>query len=247
MLKNPDFLVIPHVIVADKRLRPTDRLIYGAVYWLERLRDGKCTASNKTIGGICLVGERAVGAGLERLEKTGYVQRVMKGPERVEIRTRVFFGLEYEGSVKGVEQMKEGGSTNVRVGGSTNVGQNNNPLIRKEKETATASVAVASKEKMQDGDPMTQADFIAWCKGPKAAKHIQIIAEWAEAEGPKYTTVGQWRAFIKRNLRVARRLTPFSLEQIEAAYAKMAKDIKSAKNPQGFITKYTLETLEKYL
>lgn len=75
MLKNPDFIVIPHQLILDRRLRPTDQLVYGVVYWMERLRDGKCTASNKTIGEVCMVSVSAVKNGLTRLEKYGYIER----------------------------------------------------------------------------------------------------------------------------------------------------------------------------
>ena len=117
---------------------------------------------------------------------------------------------------------------------------------QKPKRASKAKAPAAAKQKRPDTDPMDRKEFLEWCR-KSPSKHIQIIAEWAEAEGPTYTTIGQWRAFIARNVRVAKRLIPFELAQIEAAYAKMAKDIKTPRNPKGFITKYSLETLEKYL
>lgn len=122
----------------------------------------------------------------------------------------------------------------------------------------TVSSELNPKQGIDDGKPssprknwkqedlMNLKEFVLWCK-KSPSKHIQIIAEWAEAEGPTYTTYGQWSAYIRRYTKVARRLTPFTLEQIEKAYKKMMKDVQSEKNPRGFITKYSLETLEKYL
>ena len=244
MLKNPDFLVIPYQVIDDKRLRPTDQLVYGVVYWLENLRDGRCTASDRTIGEVCKVGAGTVANGLTRLEKCGYIQRVRnENGERMEIKTLVSF--------RKVAQLMNGVSTNDEVGGSTNDEQNNNHSIRKVKRNkasaeADAGLAGKKKSKWQKDTPMSRKDFIFWAK-KSPQRHIQIIAEWAEAEGPEYETYGQWQSFISRNSRVAGRLAVFSMKQIEDAYTKMWKDVKSKKNPDGFITKYSLETLEKYI
>ena len=96
--------------------------------------------------------------------------------------------------------------------------------------------------------PENTKEFIERCKA-SPQRHIQIIGEWAEAEDPKYTTKAQWNAFIKRNLRVATRLAPFSMEQIQAAYKRLVADLEREEGGKkvGFIRKFTLETLEKYI
>jgi len=80
-------------------------------------------------------------------------------------------------------------------------------------------------------------------------KHIQIIAEYADEKKPDYKTKGQWRAFTNRNLKVARQLSEFSMDQIADAFEKMLKDVRSEsnRNPKAFITKWTLETVLKYI
>jgi len=91
---TPDFLIIPFEIKTNTKLRPTDGDIYGIVYWLEHLKEGRCTAGNEYIASILNITERAVRAGLERMEKEGYLQRFFLDPERknrMEIKTLMKF------------------------------------------------------------------------------------------------------------------------------------------------------------
>lgn len=89
---KPDFLIKPYEVHSCPALRPSDSDIYAVVYWFERMRDGKCTASNETIADIACLKERTVGAALERLEKQGFIIRVYEDKsraKRVEIKTTV--------------------------------------------------------------------------------------------------------------------------------------------------------------
>lgn len=85
---KPDFLIIPLVLQQDHRIRPSDLIIYGVVYWFEHLKDGECRASNETIGEVAEIDARTVRAGLERLEKAGYIQRFYQDEAR-KIRDRI--------------------------------------------------------------------------------------------------------------------------------------------------------------
>lgn len=101
-----------------------------------------------------------------------------------------------------------------------------------------------------DPTPMFLEEFVSWCK-KSMNRHIQIVGEWAEAEKFDYKTKGQWRSLIRRNVRAAKNLIAFSNEELQTAYEKMLADVVS-KDPdtgrrKGFITKYTLETLSKYI
>ena len=76
MIKNPDFLIIPHQLILDKNLQPLDRILYGAIYWLVRLKNERCSAPNKTLKEICgCKTNRAISNSLENLEKNGYILR----------------------------------------------------------------------------------------------------------------------------------------------------------------------------
>lgn len=104
------------------------------------------------------------------------------------------------------------------------------------------------KKKLEDPTPMNLEEYVTWMKSSDQ-RHIQIIGEWAEAEGPAFETKGQWESFTARNLRIAKTLVPYSTKQIEKAYHLMLKDLQREENGKkvGFITKYTLETLTKYI
>lgn len=89
---TPDFLITPYEVHAHKGLRPSDSIIYAVVYWFERMKDGKCTAGNDTIARVACLKERAIGAGLERLEDLGFIERVYEDTgrtKRLEIKTLV--------------------------------------------------------------------------------------------------------------------------------------------------------------
>ena len=79
---KPDFLIIPLVLQHDDRIRPSDLIIYGVVYWFEHLKDGECRASNETIGSVGGIDTRTVNAGLDRLERAGYIRRYYKDEEK---------------------------------------------------------------------------------------------------------------------------------------------------------------------
>jgi hypothetical protein len=126
---------------------------------------------------------------------------------------------------------------------------NETKLNKTNSEETSRSVQIEDLKQETD-TPMNLQEFIIWCK-KSPQTHIRIIADWAEAEEPKLNTKGQWKAFIVRNIRVAKRLSPFTSEQMQEAYDKLRKDLvrenKRTGKKEGFITKYTLETLEKYL
>ena len=91
---KPDFLIIPYEIKMHPDLRPTDSDVYAVVYWFEKMKDGKCTASNETIAEVAVVEARSVRASLDRLERAGYIERIYadkKRKIRMEIKTMVHF------------------------------------------------------------------------------------------------------------------------------------------------------------
>jgi len=101
------------------------------------------------------------------------------------------------------------------------------------------------KEKEKDED-MNLKQFVETMK-TSPSRHIHIIADYAEEKKPRYNTKLQWREFTKRNVRTAVSLSKYTDEQIGEAFTLMKKDIRSDKNPKGFITKWGLETITKYL
>ena len=93
---KPDFLIIPYCIKANPNLRPSDGDVYAAIYWFERLKDGRCTAGNEAIADVACCGIRNVRGALERLESEGAIIRIWKDPDvkniRSEIKTLIHYG-----------------------------------------------------------------------------------------------------------------------------------------------------------
>lgn len=71
---TPDLFIIPGVVMLDKELQPLDSKVYATVYWLERLRDGRCFASNNTLAKIVNSSSSGVRQSLYRLEDKGYIR-----------------------------------------------------------------------------------------------------------------------------------------------------------------------------
>ena len=79
---KPDFFIIPYQVYENEKLTQADGYLYGVIYWLERLKDGKCTASNATLASIARMTPGSVQNSLLRLEEQGCVQRVFQDKAR---------------------------------------------------------------------------------------------------------------------------------------------------------------------
>lgn len=96
-------------------------------------------------------------------------------------------------------------------------------------------------ERLREKDKMSRIDFLEECKKSHDPK-IYIISEWADTIQPDFQTIGQWNEFVKRNLKAAKKLEPYAMDQLEKALAKILKAVE-----KGALGKYTLDTLSKYL
>ena len=71
---RPDFLYTPGIVAFDNDLQPLDSKVYSVIFWLEKLRDGRCFASNKTIAKLTNSSSSGVNNSLNRLRKQGYIE-----------------------------------------------------------------------------------------------------------------------------------------------------------------------------
>lgn len=74
-MTQPDFIIVPTQVLAEKSLQPLDSKVFGYIYWLEKLKDGKCTASNATLAELSNSKATSVGHSLARLEAAGFILR----------------------------------------------------------------------------------------------------------------------------------------------------------------------------
>ena len=101
--------------------------------------------------------------------------------------------------------------------------------------------------KPDDDDPYTREEFVAKMRESKQP-HVLWLADYAEEKKPSFKTKGQWRGFFERNVKGAAQIRKYSDEQIEKAYEMLTWDLRAnRKNPKGFITKWGIETIIKYL
>jgi len=88
MDKYPEFIIIPYQVAFDKNLQPLDQKLYGIIYWITRLKNEKCFASNEILAELCNTSADTIRHSLARLEKSGYIQRIY-ADEQKKIRTEI--------------------------------------------------------------------------------------------------------------------------------------------------------------
>jgi len=230
---SPSFIIIPKSVYQDKKLQPLDLKVWGIIYWYLNLKDGKCFASNLSIARQCGCLERSAKRSVKRLEERGHIKRYFKDKSK---RNRI--RIEITSALMGQMVTREGPSDDSIEGASGHHIKNN---IEKNREVAT-KVATPPKKTRKDSDPMTLDEFVKLCRKDKN-RHINLIAEYADEKKVGFKTYGQWRLFIVRNVRPARDLSHFDDDQI----SKAMKRIDQAKNGDRYLTKWTLETVLKYL
>jgi len=75
---KPDFLIFPYQLLGDDQLNPLDITVYAVVYWIERLKEGRCASSNEYIAEIARTTSGSVANSLSKLSKLGYISIVYK-------------------------------------------------------------------------------------------------------------------------------------------------------------------------
>jgi hypothetical protein len=83
---KPDFLIIPFKVIENSQ--HLEAKIYGVIYWLAKLKEGKCIASNNYLSEVCNCTSGSVRNSLTNLEKSGFIKRTYKDKEK-NIRDRI--------------------------------------------------------------------------------------------------------------------------------------------------------------
>jgi hypothetical protein len=74
----PDFLIIPFPLIQDERITLVDERVYGIIYWMSKLKNEVCTASNQTFTDLIpKSSKRSIQRAIDKLEKFGYVKRLL--------------------------------------------------------------------------------------------------------------------------------------------------------------------------
>lgn len=227
---RPDFLQIPFQLIDDRELEQNDRLVYGLVYWFEHLKDGSCTAGNNTIAELLHTTTRVVQNSLNALEERGYIKRIYKDDSkrnRLMIQSKIAYknvspmGDRHPASVLQVTNVRPIGDTHVRP-----IGDQNKNIVNKNSNIAAASAAevFSFKDEIKKMEDHKRRD-------------INIIGFYFEIKKPDIKNREQLHIAIKRHLRAANDLIPFTDSQLVAASKKAEK----------LTSEWTLETLVKIL
>lgn len=83
---RPNFYHIPTIVA--EQVNPHEAFVFSTVYWFEKMKDGKCFASNTAIANSLPYKSSAssVANALEKLEKLGFIKRIFKDQNK---RTRL--------------------------------------------------------------------------------------------------------------------------------------------------------------
>ncbi len=110
VLFTPEFIQIPSIVAFDRDLQQLDKLLYGVVYWMERLKDGRCWVSNGTLAKITGSSSSGTANALVRLREKGYIVCIYDDGtnKRKEIRTLVYHTVNpYSNEEGGVTQLSK--------------------------------------------------------------------------------------------------------------------------------------------
>lgn len=191
----------------------------------------KFYATNEWIMSKLNCSEKTVSNAIKELEKLGEISVRRKGTNRVI--ARVVKDYDYSNQLQSRVVTNYGDGSNQLLHNSDNIIQKyNSKYIAKDKPLRN------------DNDLYSFQEFYKDMKSSRQ-RHINVIGEYADTLDPKpnFTTRGQWKSFVKRHLRAAQLVSPFTDQQIEIAYKKLKKDKENGVNYSSF----TLETIHKYL
>lgn len=75
-MERPEFIPFFKHVIDHDGCTNLDAIVYGYVYWLTRLKNEKCTASNETLANLAKTTPATVQQCLNNLEKSGFIRRL---------------------------------------------------------------------------------------------------------------------------------------------------------------------------
>lgn len=249
--KNENFTMIPNIVYDT--CDANEIALYSQIR-RKAGEDGSCYMSDRSMTKAFKIGLKSLKKAYKGLidkkmiEQDGWVTRTTNGGNQ-QVRSYVISDiwgrneLFYKGAVQGTHLKEAKVHPEVSKGASKRA-TNKIPLTISQLEHVAEKPATDKKPLKDDGnEPMDRVEFVKWCRA-SPLRHIQLIAEYADEKKIDFNTKAQWREFIKRNVRAARVLSPYTDEQIAKAMSQIEK---ATQGERGYITRWTLETLVKYL
>jgi len=164
MIKLPDFILIPYQLLEDKDISLVDERLYGVIYWLTKLKNEKCTASNTTLAEVVKTSSGMIRNSLMKLDKKGYIQRTFKDSKkkiRLEIIPLVVFA-----KVSAVNDSVSLGSDNVSLVDDSRVSlgseQNKNTYNKNNKEDTLLNKLSDNNSPLKEKNDKDYDHFLIW-------------------------------------------------------------------------------------
>lgn len=216
------FTQVPNEILYSQDLSMTAKCMYA--YLMSK--PNKWQFSSVRIQEEMVEGRFAIQSALKELEDAGYLKRKKLKTGRMKYQL-----LKNPMCNKpNVQKLHTAETAHI-----SNTDNTSNTYKQSNTESADKS---AETRKSRMSEPMTVDQFVDGCR-ENEQRYINLIGEYADQIKPNYETRGQWDTFLKRNLRSAKQLEPFTDKQIEQAVLRILK--------ADYLDKWTLETVIKYL
>lgn len=115
-MDRPEFIITFRAVAHHPKLLPADATVFGYIYWMTRLKNEKCYASNDTLAGLTGLSVSTVRNSLQRLEEFGFIKRLYdekNTTHREEIQPLMGFSsiMGATGVAGGVLPTQQGGAT----------------------------------------------------------------------------------------------------------------------------------------
>jgi hypothetical protein len=234
---EPDFIQIPKEVYKSKEIQPIDNKLFGAIHWLEKLRDGVCTASDATLAKIINCSEKTIPNSMKRLiEKRFIIKTGYRQTRKIKTNYKTVWDLSSLNDEVYLRQTTKISSPNNEENKNSN--KNNNKDIANESQAR-------QKEVQKDWTQAELSEKINLMLKDKI--HLQVIATFFgfKGYGIKGTPIEiqnqkQLSFLIARHSRSASRLAKgYDIEKIESTmqildqYAPFDWKIESVENYIG--------------
>lgn len=228
------FGILPSAVRYDKGVSYFAKVLFSEIAALSNLY-GYCTASNAFFAEVFDCNPTWVSETIASLEAAGHIKTKVGKANARKIWPLTKFVQKPKRSSGKAEDPSSGKAEH------NNTSSNNTSIVSAPAK-ADADLQPKKADKKDPNEPMNLLQFLEGCRAAKQ-RHINIIGNYADEKHPDYLTRGQWEQFIRRNLRAARDLSPYTDAQIGKAFKKL----KEASKEGGYLSKWTLETIIKYL
>ena len=74
-MERPDFVPFFREVIDHPSCTPSDAILFGYIYWLTKLKNEKCFASNEILAELCKSTPTSVRNSLTTLERAGFIRR----------------------------------------------------------------------------------------------------------------------------------------------------------------------------